>query len=217
MSNGEKPIKLLIVDDDALTRDGLKAGLSAEDGFLVHEASDGFRALQYFRDDKPDVVLLDLRMPTLDGIETMRRLKNLDDNIPIIIMTAYGDIPTAVEAMKTRAYDFTVKPPKLSQLRATLKRAAETSAQRTETPGAQRTVGKASLPGPDDERYKALSGREREIFALTAQGLSSRQIAGRLSISRRTVETYREHLMEKLNASNKADLIPCAARLGLVR
>jgi DNA-binding NarL/FixJ family response regulator len=217
MSSGEEPIKLLIVDDDALTRDGLKAGLSAEGGFIIQEAGDGYKALEYFKDDKPDVVLLDLRMPSLDGIETMRKLKDLDNNVPIVIMTAYGDIPTAVEAMKTGAYDFTVKPPNLSQLRATLKRAAETSAQRTGDPGAKRTSGKASAPEPDDERYKALTEREREIFTMTVQGLSSTQIADRLSISRRTVETHREHLMEKLDAHNKADLFRCAGRLGLLR
>ena len=217
MSSREEPIKLLIVDDDALTRDGLKAGLSAEDGFIIQEAGDGYKALEYFKDDKPDVVLLDLRMPSLDGIETMRKLKDLDNSVPIVIMTAYGDIPTAVEAMKTGAYDFTVKPPKLSQLRATLKRAAETSAQRTGDPGAKRTSGKTSMPDPDDERYKALTEREREIFTMTVQGLSGTQIADRLAISRRTVETHREHLMEKLNARNKADLFRCAGRLGLLR
>jgi two-component system, NarL family, response regulator NreC len=209
-------IRILVVDDDELTRDGLKAALTAEEGFVVQEAGDGLTALNYFKDDRPDVVLLDLRMPGMNGLETLRELRKLDDGAPVVIMTAYGDIPSAVEAMKSGAYDFIVKPPKVDQLIETLKRACEAGA----VPG----LGTEGAAGPQKpaqasalEKYKSLTEREREILKLTARGLDRSQIAELLSISPRTVDTHRQNLMEKLSLSNKIDLVRFAIRCGLFR
>lgn len=116
--------KVLIVDDDgdlrAIVRDVLK-----EEGFFTLEAKDGINAIKVFKTDTPDVVLLDLKMPYMDGIETMQKLRKIDPSVPVIILTAHGDIPTAVEAIKLGAYDFTSKPPEFDRLIITLKRAAE--------------------------------------------------------------------------------------------
>src|SRR3990172_7138351 len=101
---------VLIVDDDgdlrAIVRDVLK-----EDGFRVSEAQDGLEAIKSFRKEAPDCVLLDLNMPYMNGIETMKELKKMNGNVPVIMLTAFGDVPTAVEAIKAGAYDFTIKPP----------------------------------------------------------------------------------------------------------
>jgi FixJ family two-component response regulator len=169
-------------------------------------------ALRYYKEDRPDVVLLDLRMPGMDGIETMCELNKLVDPAPVIIMTAYGDIASAVEAMKCGAYDFIVKPPKPDQLMETLRRAAETSAQKGPGPDQGARADSAIL-----ESYNSLTEREREVFQLTARGLSSSQISEHLSISPRTVEFHRLNTMQKMNVSNKAGLIRCAVRLGILR
>jgi len=116
--------KVLIVDDEHVVRLVLTEILESN-GFSVIGASNGREALEVFRRDRPASVLLDLKMPDMDGRETLQELKKIDPDVPVIVVTAYGDIPTAVEAIKYGAYDFIVKPPKIETLVLTLKRAME--------------------------------------------------------------------------------------------
>src|SRR4030043_2271522 len=116
--------KILIVDDDEDLRNIVKDILT-EEGFSISEAPDGLIAIKIFKNDIPDAVLLDLKMPHMNGIETMKELRKIDRCVPIIILTAHGDIPTAVEAIKCGAYDFTLNPPEFDRLIITLKRAVE--------------------------------------------------------------------------------------------
>ena len=116
--------KILIIDDEKLIRLLLREILQSK-GFSIIEASSGRDALEIFPKERPDSVLLDLKMPDMDGIETMRKLKKIDPEIPIIIVTAYGDIPTAVETIKLGAYDFIVKSPSTDSIVLTLNRAVE--------------------------------------------------------------------------------------------
>jgi DNA-binding NtrC family response regulator len=116
--------KILIVDDDDDLRNIVK-DILIEEGFLTSEAPDGLIAIEIFKKDIPDAVLLDLKMPHMNGIETMKELLKIDRCVPIIILTAHGDIPTAVHAIKYGAYDFTLKPPEFDRLIITLKRAVE--------------------------------------------------------------------------------------------
>ncbi|MEK6690321.1 MAG: sigma-54 dependent transcriptional regulator [Nitrospirota bacterium] len=116
--------KILVVDDDNEVKDVLLEMLE-KNGFSPIGASGGRQAIDIFNKDIPDAVLLDLRMPDMDGIETMKELKKIDPDVPIIIITAYGDIPTAVEVIKLGAYDFLVKPIKTDILSVILKRAIE--------------------------------------------------------------------------------------------
>lgn len=116
--------KILVVDDEEIVRYALSEKLK-EHGFLVKEACDGEQALELFKKEELDSVLLDLKMPGMSGIETMKELKKLDVGVPVIIVTAHGDIPTAVEAIKFGAYDFVEKPPQISRIIVTLNRAIE--------------------------------------------------------------------------------------------
>ncbi|MBI5198622.1 MAG: sigma-54-dependent Fis family transcriptional regulator [Nitrospirae bacterium] len=116
--------KILVVDDDNEVKDILLEMLEKK-GFSPIGVSGGRQAINIFNRDTPDAVLLDLRMPDMDGIETMKELKKIDPDVPIIIITAYGDIPTAVEVIKLGAYDFLVKPIKTDILSVILKRAIE--------------------------------------------------------------------------------------------
>lgn len=116
--------KVLIVEDEKASSSILSEILE-KNGFTTIEASSSGEALEIFEKDRPNAVLLDLKMPDMDGIEIMKRLKKIDPYIPIIIITAFGDIPTAVESIKLGAYDFIVKPPKFDRLIFTLKRALE--------------------------------------------------------------------------------------------
>jgi DNA-binding NtrC family response regulator len=116
--------KVLIADDDSDLR-GIVRDVLQEEGFIPIEASDGLSAIEVFRTDTPDAVLVDLKMPGMDGIETMKELKKIDEGVPVIILTGYGDIRKAVEAIKGGAYDFAEKPPDFKRLVITLRRATE--------------------------------------------------------------------------------------------
>jgi len=116
--------KVLIVDDDAKVRAVLCATVKKY-SFTPIDASNGLEALEVFRKEKPQAVLLDLKMPGMDGMQTMQELKKIDDRVPVIIVTAHGDIPQAVEAIKQGAYDFISKPPDFNKLMVILKRATE--------------------------------------------------------------------------------------------
>ncbi len=116
--------KVLIVDDDSNIR-RISTEILETSGFSAIQAQSGKAAIQLFEQEKPEVVLLDLKMPEMDGIETMRRLSKLDPSIPIIIITAHGDVPAAVNAIKLGAYDFINKPPDFEKLLVTLQRATE--------------------------------------------------------------------------------------------
>jgi DNA-binding NtrC family response regulator len=116
--------KILIVDDDELMRTTLRDLLEAN-GYPVMVASGGRQGVELFRKEPPSATLLDLRMPDMDGIETMQELKKLDPDVPIIFVTAHAEIPAAVDAIKRGAYDFIVKPPKYDRLMFTLERAID--------------------------------------------------------------------------------------------
>ncbi len=115
---------ILIVDDDLEIRKTLRELLTLH-GFKTFDAENGKEGLEIFRKTKIDAILLDIRMPEMDGMETMQRVKKINPDVPIIFVTAYGDIPTAVEAVKSGAYDFIVKPVKIDRLLLTLRRALE--------------------------------------------------------------------------------------------
>ena len=116
--------RVLIVDDDRDLRRIVKDVLQDE-GFSVAEAEDGFAAIKEFSRQRPDAVLMDLNMPRINGIETMKEIRKIDPSVPVIMVTAFGDVPTAVEAIKNGAYDFTLKPPEFERLIITIKKAVE--------------------------------------------------------------------------------------------
>jgi len=123
--------KVLIIDDDGELR-SVVGDVLKEEGFSVFEAPDGIKGVKAFRADPPDAVLLDLNMPHRNGIETLQEIRRIDTAIPVIMLTAYGDIPTAVEAIKHGAYDFMVKPPDFDKLIITIRRSVEKRALEAE-------------------------------------------------------------------------------------
>ncbi|MDA8431736.1 MAG: sigma-54 dependent transcriptional regulator [Nitrospiraceae bacterium] len=135
--------RVLLVDDEKDLR-GIVSEVLGDEGFSVVEAEDGLQAITLFRKEPPDAVLLDLQMPRMNGVDAMREFRRIAPDVPIIILTAHGDIPTAVEAMKNGVYDFMVKPPDFSRLVITLRRALETRRLSKEIERAQNAL-KSSL------------------------------------------------------------------------
>ena len=192
--------RVLIVDDEDDFRNIVKDILTDE-GFKTAEASDGLDAIRIFGNNSFDAVLLDLRMPGMDGIQTLRELKKIDSRIPVIILTAFGDIPTAVQAVKQGAYDFITKPPEFDKLITIIRRVIE-------------------VPRPGTKslkmKFPVLSGREKEILKWLKEGKSSWDISRILRISRNTVNFHIKNLFRKLDVVNRTQAVSEALRRGII-
>lgn len=187
---------VFVIDDDDAVRDALSVSLSSA-GFRVSCHASGEEFLETYSGDRPGCLLLDLRMPGMDGLGVQRELLRRDIRLPIIFMTAYGSIRDSVLAIKTGAVDFLEKPVSAAVLMERIRQALDADAQ-------QRAVqnGRAEIRA----RYERLSPREREIMAFIAEGKSSKQVAQLLGISPRTVDAHRARLMVKMRASSLAEL-----------
>jgi two-component system response regulator FixJ len=196
-----------VVDDDLAVRQSL-AFLLASDGLPVrlHESASAF--LESVREPPAGCILTDVRMPGLDGIAFLRRLKELGFRLPVIVMTGHADVPLAVEAMKEGAADFVEKPFDdeliLSAVRAALER-EERSAERS----AVETEIRA--------RIDALSERESQVLEGLVAGKANKVIAYDLGISPRTVEIYRANVMTKMQAGSLSELVRMALLAGAAK
>ena len=198
--------KVYVIDDDEAMRDSLKF-LLASTGFDVVL----FESAQIFLDALPDLafgcVLSDVRMPGIDGIELLKRMKARNSPLPIVIMTGHGDIPLAVEAMKLGAVDFLEKPFDDDRLVAMI----ETAIRRAE-PAAK----SEALTQDIVARVATLSPRERQVMDGLIAGLSNKLIAREYDISPRTIEVYRANVMTKMQANSLSELVRLAMRAGLL-
>jgi two-component system response regulator FixJ len=198
--------KVYVIDDDEAMRDSLNFLLDST-GFDVVL----FESAQIFLDALPDLafgcVLSDVRMPGIDGIELLKRMKARNSPLPIVIMTGHGDIPLAVEAMKLGAVDFLEKPFDDDRLVAMI----ETAIRRAE-PAAKSEALTQDLVA----RVATLSPRERQVMDGLIAGLSNKLIARDYDISPRTIEVYRANVMTKMQANSLSELVRLAMRAGLL-
>jgi len=195
-----------VIDDDEAVRDSLTFLLrTAQLGVQSYPSAIAF--LDALPGLKPDCIITDVRMPGLSGLDLLRRLRELNIDAPMIIITGHGDVPLAVEAMKMGATDFFEKPfdddALLASVRAALKqRDGET----------KRHAERAEIDG----RLANLSNREREVLAGLVAGRANKQIAFDLGISPRTVEIYRANLMNKMQAGSLSELVRMALVAGIL-
>jgi two-component system, LuxR family, response regulator FixJ len=189
-----------VVDDDAAMRDSLRMLLEVS-GYIVHTHDSGvlFLTEAARRDAKgPGCVLTDVRMPEMDGLELLRRLRVLGVRLPVIVMTGQGDIAIAVQAMKAGAVDFLEKPFADDTLFGAVRHALEQSVRQHEV---------AATAAEATTRLAALTPREREVLDLLVTGLPNKAIANTLGTSPRTIEVHRARVLEKLGANNLPDLV----------
>ena len=215
-------IRVLLADDQALIRAGFRVLLdSAEDIEVVGEADNGAQAVTIARDRLADVVLMDIRMPTVDGLEATRRMA-ADENlagVKVLILTTFESDEYVYEALQAGASGFLVKDTEPEELLRAIRVVARGDALLS--PGiTRRLIADIAARGPSrPSAHPALSeltAREREMMALVAQGLSNDEIAGELFLSPLTVKTHVSRAMLKLGARDRAQLVVIAYQTGLV-
>jgi two-component system response regulator FixJ len=199
--------KVYVIDDDEAMRDSLEFLLGAADFDVTL-----FESAQHFLDALPGAdfgcVVSDVRMPGIDGIELLKRLKASRSSFPMLIMTGHGDVPLAVEAMKLGAIDFLEKPFEddhlIGMIDVALKQAQS---------GARNEAAALNIAA----RIESLSPRERQVMAGLVAGLSNKQIARDYDISPRTIEVYRANVMTKMQAASLSELVRLAIQAGAVK
>jgi two-component system response regulator FixJ len=195
--------RVLIIDDEQSVRDSLSSVLATY-GFRAASCSRASEAMELIRKSVPDCVVLDVRMPEMDGLALQRVLAQTAANLPVIMITGHADIAMAVHAMRNGAYDFIEKPIDDEQLVASINAAIDQRRQ-------------ASSAGPDEQsllaRYELLTDREKSVAEMVAEGYSSAAIASTFSISVRTVDHHRASVLAKMQATSLPQLIRYLLRI----
>ncbi|MBZ2194890.1 response regulator [Occultella gossypii] len=215
-------IRVVLVDDQALLRAGFRALIDAEDGLeVVGEAGDGRDAVEVVRRTRPDVVLMDIRMPRLDGLEATARITADADlgDTRIIILTTFELDEYVFEAIRQGASGFLVKDTEPVDLLAAIRAVADGDALLSPSV-TRRLIGEfaqRSRAAAPSGRLDRLTDREREVVALVGEGLSNDEIATRLVLSPATAKTHVSRAMIKVGARDRAQLVVLAYETGLVR
>lgn len=240
------PIRILLADDHAMVRRGLHVFLSTQsDMVVVGEASNGKEALQQAEELEPDVVLMDLHMPVLDGIETARQLRVLTPSIRIIVLTSFSDQDHVVPAVRAGVKGYLLKDIEPENLAVAIRNVhagqvelhpaaagqlmhvmasdersmneQKLSLKQTEQqPVQEQRQDKGKEAQASAPELDTLTRREREVLGLIAQGLSNKEIAARLVITEKTVKTHVSHLLDKLGLSDRTQAAIYAVRKGWV-
>lgn len=221
-SSANAPIRVLVADDEALVRSGFKVLLDLEDDItVVGEATNGHEAFERTRATRPDVVLMDIRMPKLDGIQATAQIAETRglEQVRVLILTTYDPDDHVFDALQAGASGFLLKDAGPSELLHAVRVVAVGDALLAPRItrrligqfAARRQVARAA-----EERLAVLTEREREVMALVGQGLSNHEIGNELFLSPATVRTHVSHAMAKLGARDRAQLVVIAHRTGLV-
>jgi two-component system response regulator NreC len=212
-------IRVLLADDHTILREGIRALLSAQpDIEVVGEAANGREAVAKAHDLKPDVVLMDIAMPLLNGLEATRQIKKEHPRINVLVLTMYDSQEYVAQILRAGASGYVIKEAAADDLVSAIhavhgggaflypsvtKMLVDDYLQRVEAEG-------------DEKPYEQLTDREREVLQLIAEGYTNKEIAELLCLSVKTVQTHRAHIMEKLNLHDKGELIKYAIRRGII-
>lgn len=212
-------IKIIIADDHTIFRQGLRMLLAQEDDMeVVGEAADGIEALELAKKHNPDIILLDIAMPNMDGVQVAGKIKKSLPQIKIIVLTSYSDDQFLYEFLKLGVSGFVLKDSASQELIYSIRKSHEgmvffdpSVSKKVMEKFTQVSGGKS-----DFVNYGKLSDREKEVLRLVAEGCATKEVAEKLYISPKTVENHRANIMKKLNIRDRTGLTKYALRLGLI-
>ncbi|HSW19270.1 MAG TPA: response regulator transcription factor [Ramlibacter sp.] len=208
-------IRIVMADDHAIVREGLKRIVASEPDFqVVGEAGDGHEVMRLAREADFDLLVLDLSMPGRSGMELIRAVKAEKPRVRILVLSMHQESQYAVRAIKSGASGYLTKDSAPAELAQALRKIAAGGAYVSAEVAQQLALG--AMPGAEAAApHEALSSREFEVFQLLAAGVSVTDIAGRLSLSVKTVSTHKANLMHKLGVQNASELVRYAIRHGV--
>ena len=209
--------RILLVDDHRIFREGLRAMLEKQPGFeIIGEAESGWTAIKMVQEILPDVVIMDVVMPDLNGIEATRQIIGKNPAVKIIGLSMQSDIRYVTEMLKAGSSGFLLKDCAFEELVNAIKAVRENRI--CLSPGISEDMIKDYinfLSTDNVSAFSSLTAREREVLQFMAEGKSMKDIASRFGVSAKTIETHRQNIMEKLDIHNMAELVKFAIREGL--
>lgn len=209
-------ITILLVDDHKMLRDGLKALLESEDDMqVIGEADTGEQAIQLGSELKPDIIVMDLGLPDMNGVTAIQAIRNHNKKSQVIVLSMYANKAVVVQSFEAGCAGYVPK----SSAHTDLLEAIHTvlDGKRFVHPtAASALVDSITNEQPLEEKFDSLSKREQEVLKLTAKGFNSREIGEQLFLSAKTIETYRQRAMQKLNLQHRSDLVEYALKIGLL-
>jgi len=219
-----EPIRVIIVDDHALVRAGFSSLLKTLSGIqIVAEAGEGYEALRLVKEKKPDVVLLDIAMPGLNGLEVADRIRKEFPEVRVIILSMYVNEEYVLQAMRVGAAGYLMKDSKSEELELAIK-AVACGKTYLSSPVSQKVIEdyikKPLKTGSIANRngvYERLTPRQREVVQLITEGYTTKEIAKKLNLSIKTIDAHRTQIMERLNIHDIASLVRYAIRMGIVK
>jgi two-component system response regulator NreC len=213
------PIRILLADDHNILRDGMRLLLERQAGFtVVGEAADGREVVQLAQEQSPDVVVMDIAMPNMNGIEATRRIVERRPEIGVVILSMHYDESYVIRSLKAGARAYLLKDAVKTELIAAIQ--AVVQGRSYFSPKISRILQEdfVQLLGRRDaeDSYDLLTEREREVLQLVAEGKTNKEIANHLTLSLYTVDTHRTHILQKLNLHSVPELILYAVRKGII-
>ncbi|CCG40938.1 response regulator [Magnetospirillum molischianum] len=206
-------VRIVIAEDQQLVRQGLVALLASDDVAIIGEAQNGRIAIEMARSLAPDVMLMDLSMPEMDGVEATRQIKRFAPRVKILVLSAANCEKRVAEALAAGADGYALKKMSHGELIEAI--GAVSTGRPYLGPGLSEELVREHLAGTEQGGVN-LTGREREVLRLIALGLKNREIANDLGIAVKTVETHRTKIMQKLDLHNSAELAAYALRRGMI-
>lgn len=211
------PVTIMLVDDHPIVRQGLRHLLEGEpDLKVVGEAGDGVEALALVKRLKPEILIVDMMMPGLNGLEVLRQIKNISSDIRTIVLSMQSADAYVIEALKNGAAGYVLKESGPSELINAVHMVIQGNQYLSPKLSERLLVNGRRLMDTPSDAYETLTPREREIFQMTVEGRTSHEIGKKLVISPRTVEVHRSNLMNKLGIKNQTELIRFAIKRGIL-
>jgi DNA-binding NarL/FixJ family response regulator len=214
-----KPIRILVADDHTVVRDGLRAVLERQpDMEIVAEAADGRECLRLAEEHSPDVVIMDIAMPHMNGMEATRRILASQTHCAVVILSMHQDESYVLGSLKAGAKGYLLKDSARTEIIDAIRAVSQGHSFLTRKISRmlqEDYIQQLERRGLDD-RYDLLTGREREILQLVAEGRANKEVASLLNISLTTVETHRTHVLQKLGLHSIPELILYAVRKGII-